>query len=556
MCGIFGYIGTLGASQIVFDGLRDLQYRGYDSWGIASLTPPGLVISKNIGALPENVSGLAQAHISLGHTRWATHGGVTTANSHPHVSCDQRFVVVHNGIIENFISLKSKLKEKHIFTSDTDTELIAHYLEENTPRHGFMPAFNNLIKSIAGHNAFVVVNCATKSLYAYRSGSPLVLGQRKDELFISSDLPTLSQRVDQIYPLSDGELVDLSKDLQALAWLPSPELAGDYHPITTKYHMESEMYETIEILDQHASINYDLADLAKRMRQAGHLILTGCGSSYHACLYGQYLFRQIGIIAEVIIASEGVSSLPTIDDDTVIIVLSQSGETIDTLDYVISARARGAYIVALTNVHHSTLDRLADLSFDLRLGVEVAVASTKAYVFMQLFFVDLAAHLGKYSLSTSLITYRHMLSLLYTPEGKHKAKDLAHRLAPSTNIFVISRGDLLSLGHEAALKFKEIGYLHAESVVSGELKHGPLALIDQSAMCLVIRRQDSTDMDSTIAEVKARKGHVIEINLPELGVLTPLYGANLTHLVSFYLSLELGINPDRPRNLAKSVTVK
>jgi len=556
MCGIFGYSGTLNASQIVFEGLRDLQYRGYDSWGIASLTPSGLVISKNTGALPEQISGLAQGHITLGHTRWATHGGVTTANSHPHVSCDKRFVVVHNGIIENFVSLKSLLKDKHIFTSDTDTELIAHYLEENTSRRGVMSVLNNLIKSLTGHNTFVVMDCATKSLYAYRSGSPLVLGKRNDELFVSSDLPTLSRRVDQIYPLSEGELIDLSKDLKQLSWITPPKIVDNHHKLATKYHMESEMYETPSLLDEHISNRYGLADIAKRINHTHHLILTGCGSSYHACLYGQYLFRQIGIVAEVVISSEGAATLPTIDDDTVIIVLSQSGETIDTLDYVVSTKARGAYIVALTNVQHSTLDRFADLSFDLRLGVEVAVASTKAYVFMQLFFVDLAAYLGKYSLAKSLINYRQDLNELYTQPENHKAKEIAYNLSSFTDIFVISRGDLLSLGHEAALKFKEIGYLHAESVVSGELKHGPLALIDQSAMCLVIKRQDSTDLASTIAEIKARKGNVVEINLPELGVMTPLYGASLIHLVSFYLALDREINPDRPRNLAKSVTVK
>ena len=556
MCGIFGYVGTSNASQVVFDGLHDLQYRGYDSWGIASLTPNGLTISKNIGALPAQLNNLGSSHLALGHTRWATHGGVTQENSHPHVSCDGRFVVVHNGIIENFTDLKSRLHLKHVFTSGTDTELIVHYLEENAHDLGVTQALTNLTGSLLGHSAFVVMDCQASTLYAYRSGSPLVLGIHKGELFISSDLPTLSKFVDQIYPMSDGELIDLSQRLDKLSWLTSPKIVSSGHKLTTKYHMESEMYETISLLEQYEHSPFDLAEVAKRVHDTDHLILTGCGSSYHACLYGQYLLREIGIISEIVISSEGAATLPTINSNTVIIVLSQSGETIDTLDYVMRAKDHGAYIVSLTNVQHSTLDRLADLSFDLRLGVEVAVASTKAYIFMQLFFAYLAAHLGGYSLSNSLANYRDALSSLYTRVEKQTAKDLARHISLFTNIFVISRSDLLPLGHETALKFKEIGYLHAESVVSGELKHGPLALIDQDVVCLVIKRQDSADLDNTIAEIKARQGKVIEINLPELGVLTPIYGANLVHLVSFYLSIKLGNNPDMPRNLAKSVTVK
>lgn len=557
MCGIFGYVGGRNATKIVFQGLRDLQYRGYDSWGIASLGQSGLEIQKNIGALPDQIPSLKESHLSLGHTRWATHGGVSVKNSHPHISCDKRFVVVHNGIIENMVAIKSQLNSQHIFTSDTDTEVIVHYLEEHTPRYGFTKALNNLVKIITGYSAFVVLDCATQNLYAYRSGSPLVIGRRQGELFISSDLPTLSPQVDEIYPLTDGDLLNLSATLNHLTWITPPKVIVNKNILKTQYHMESEMYETRNILTQvmHSNPN-GYQEIIKRILTADHLILTGCGSSYHACLYGQYLLAQQGIIAQPVIASEGESTLAIITHKTVMIVLSQSGETIDILDYVQSAKAKGAYIIALTNVRHSTLDRLADTGFQLGVGTEVAVASTKAFIFMQLFFVRLSSAISHVELSVAYAHYDHALGRLYDKAGTITVKKIAKSLVPYAHLFVITHGDLLSLGYETALKFKEIGYLHAENIVSGELKHGPLALIEQDTLCLVIKRESSHDLDHTIAEINAREGRVIEISLPELGPFTPLYGANLFHLVSFYHSLELGHNPDRPRNLAKSVTVK
>lgn len=557
MCGIFAYCGSRNAAQIVFNGLHDLQYRGYDSWGIASLGTSGLEIKKNIGALPDRSPTMKKSRLALGHTRWATHGSVSAKNSHPHVSCDQRFVVVHNGIIENMAAIKSQLGSKHVFTSDTDTEVIAHYLEEIVPQHGFACALKSLVKILTGHSAFVVLDCTTNELYCYRSGSPLVLGKKPGELFVSSDLPTLSPQVDEIYPLSEGELLSLSRDLNNLAWITPPSVKINKHISKTQYHMESEMYETPGLLAQVMSKNpSEYRDIIQKIVAADHVILTGCGSAYHACLYGQYLLAQHGVLTQPVIASEGTATLATITPETVMIVLSQSGETIDTLDYVQSAKENGAYIISLTNVKHSSLDRIADRGLHLKLGAEVAVASTKAFIFMQCFFVRLVAALSHYDLSADYQIYQHELDTLYSRAGKSAAKKIARLLAPYSHLFVVSRGEMLSIGYEAALKFKEIGYLHAENIVGGELKHGPLALIEKGTLCLVIKRTSSPGLGHTVAEIKARQGKVIEISLPELGYFTSLYGANLLHLISFYHSLELGHNPDRPRNLAKSVTVK
>ncbi|PIR99165.1 hypothetical protein COT87_00905 [Candidatus Collierbacteria bacterium CG10_big_fil_rev_8_21_14_0_10_44_9] len=557
MCGIFAYRGSRNAAEVVFNGLLGLQYRGYDSWGIAMIGSSGLKVKKDIGALPSRISGLTMSSQAIGHTRWATHGGVTKSNSHPHVSCDKRFVVVHNGIIENFNELKSKLSGIHNFTSATDTELIVHYLEENEKIYGISGALQKLIINITGHSAFVVLDCLTKQMYAYRSGSPLVLGKKGNEIFISSDLPTLAPQVDHIYPLHENELIDVVSGAGELDWIASQYIKTEKSKFTTRYHMESEMYETEGILKNIInSPNTKYREIKKYLTPSRNIVLTGCGSSYHACLFGQYLFSQIGINARAIIASEGDSVLPLISSTTTIIVLSQSGETIDSLDFVIKAKAKGAYIISLTNVRHSSLDRLADTPLDLGVGIEVAVASTKAFIFMQLFFVRLVTALSNLDISEDLNSYLKALTILYTPSSKKRAKDLASKLVSRNNLFIVTHGDLIPLGFEAALKFKEIGYLFTENIVSGELKHGSLALINKDSLCLTINRSNSKEMEHTVSEIKAREGVVVAVSLPDLGMLTSLYGANVIHLVSFYHSILLGHNPDRPRNLAKSVTVK
>lgn len=557
MCGIFAYRGSQDASQVVLKGLQDLQYRGYDSWGIATLSNNTCKIEKNIGALPKKLDSLESSHLALGHTRWATHGGVSIANSHPHLSCDERFVVVHNGIIENYKAIRSKLSKNHIFKSNTDTEVIVHYIEEKITTLSFKKSLERLVKKISGHSAFVVIDTQTQNMFAYRSGSPLVLGKKGENLYISSDLPSLATFVEDIYPLAEGELIDASGKLGELAWVPSPKMRISKQVSSTRYHMESEMYETSEILKSIENSGTEkFIEISNHLTHDHNVILTGCGSSYHACLFGQYLFSQNGIITRAIVASEGGSSLSTINSSTTIIVLSQSGETIDSLDYVVHAKAKGAFIIALTNVPYSSLDRIADIKLDLGVGLEVAVASTKAFIFMQLFFARLSAFIAKHNHAIKIATYHKKLLSLYKNPNKKIIQNLAKELVPVTNLFVISHGDLIPLGYEAALKFKEIGYMHAENIVSGELKHGPLALINKDSVCLVLCRKSSHELDHTVAEIIAREGKVIKIEIPDLGVLTSLYGSNYIHLLSFYHSVLLGHNPDRPRNLAKSVTVK
>lgn len=558
MCGIFAYSGTENATEKVFTGLQDLQYRGYDSWGLAILQKGKCLIKKGIGALPAKINNLPLSRLTIGHTRWATHGGVTIGNAHPHLSCDSRYVVVHNGIIENFQKIKANLKQKHIFYSNTDTEVIVHYLEEKSRELGVHNAIKKLTRLITGHSAFLVLDCKSKCIYAYRSGSPLVMGKSGRNIYVSSDLPTLAPQVKQIYPLQEGELVKINNDINQLSWVSSPKTKQRQASITTKYHMESEIYETDELLAAMSRANPQniYHEIAARISGAKNLMLTGCGSSYHACLYGQYILSEKGIIAQTVVSSEGLATLPTINENTTMIVLSQSGETIDTLEYIAAAKAKGAYIIALTNVRYSSLDRLANQSINLGVGIEVAVASTKAYIAMQLFFAQLTSAITQQNLESKSVEYQTVIKLLLEKVSTQKIKEMASQLAQCTNLYIISHGILTSLGYEAALKFKEIGYLHAENIISGELKHGPLALINPHTTCLVISRDGSHELDNTIAEITARQGRVVVISLKDVDIFTPIYGATYIHLLSFYHATLLGHNPDRPRNLAKSVTVK
>ncbi|MFZ2199370.1 MAG: SIS domain-containing protein, partial [Microgenomates group bacterium] len=395
MCGIFAYLGASNATKIVFNGLQDLQYRGYDSWGIASLTDHSLSVSKNIGALPNELSNYVTSHLAIGHTRWATHGGVTKNNAHPHLSCDGRFAVVHNGIIENFESLKNNLKNKHNFKSNTDTELIAHYLEENIKGNDPFSVFQSLVSQLIGHSAIVVLDLVQSDLYIYRSGSPLVLGKNGDELYVSSDLPSLTKYAQDIYPIKDGEIIKLSALPTTLSWTKVAANHNIVGKIKTKYHMETEIGESLSIVSNTFHFNPSkLKLISESIYSSKQILLVGCGSSYHACLYGMTLLQQLGFSAQAVIASEGESVQHTVGSDTLVIALSQSGETIDTLDFVNTLRGRGAKIISLSNVQYSTLDRLADLSLDLSCGKEVAVASTKAYIAMLLFFVELSLHMS------------------------------------------------------------------------------------------------------------------------------------------------------------------
>lgn len=564
MCGIFACMGVVDAGKTIYQGLKNLEYRGYDSWGIALPSDSDITVTKGVGFLPPKPPRLTLAKSGIGHTRWATHGGVTVSNAHPHLDCTKNIAVVHNGIVNNWLELKSKL-DSHTFSSQTDTEVLAHFIEDKL-EHGqsLLESVQELISNISGYNAFVVYDAQSSTIIAYRNGSPLTLAKHEDKIYLSSDLPTLRPLAKQIYPLKDNELVIINSSSCQLIrnnkkvtvpWQESTATVSKTKKIKTKYHMESEILECISLLPKGSlDIKKQTRVIKHSITKARSIILVGCGSAYYASRLGELIFQEHGYAASAVIASDGNSSLQTINKETLVIATSQSGETIDTLEYVRSCKKKGATIAAIVNVPDSTLDQEADHSIYLNTGVEVAVASTKAFFYMLLTFLTFFPDPNFASLANSLFA---SLSTLNSVKSRNSLRILARQISELEHVFILGKGHLYPIALELALKLKEIGYLHAEAVPSGELKHGPLALITKGSLCLILSDSATrADLDNTASEIKARGGEVVMLDSPELGVMTPLHHTTLTHLISFELSLIRGINPDRPRNLAKSVTVK
>lgn len=549
MCGIFAYAGHLNASNLVYQALRDLEYRGYDSWGIVCSTNDKLSMSKAIGFLPPTQPILPQSHLALGHTRWATHGGVTISNAHPHLSCDGRFAIVHNGIFENFMAIKTSLSSSHIFLSQTDTEVIVHFIEEKCQK-GMSPmqAVTHLVNQMKGLNAFVLLDHQTKEFIAYRHGSPLVLGKSNEGIYISSDLPTLTSYATEVHPLTDGELIS-SFALPTSLWTTVVASSrSKVSSLTSTYHMEREIKESYTLLrDGFHFDSTELSELKQAIKKVKDVVLVGCGSAYFACLYGEYLFAKKKIKAHSIVASNSSHYLDLINSKTLVIAVSQSGETIDTLEFVQAAKERKAKIACITNVPLSTLDRLCDYQLHLNVGTEVAVASTKAYVYMNLAFYALTSRFQVRILTKEL-------GKLFDAQHTRVLQDIVNKLLSLSHLYILGTGPYYPLALEAALKFKEIGYLHAEAIISGEIKHGPLALVTSGTVCLILDTPDNTQIVN--AEIRARGGVPINLEFPKLGILNPIFGTVYIHSASYLYSLAKKHNPDRPRNLAKSVTVK
>ncbi len=549
MCGIFACIGGSNAALSVFNSLRELEYRGYDSWGVAAIKSGEVDIYKDIGFLPAKPPTFPRTSLALGHTRWATHGGITVANAHPHCSCQRRFVVVHNGIFENHMAIKQQLSPTHQFVSETDTEVIAHFVEEKyAESNNIEDAVRLVATHLSGLNAFVLADTVTKRVFVYRHGSPLILGKKGETFFVSSDLPTLASHVEYIYPLRDGDLLEVTSNNNQLAWVKQSIRKRQSLTIKTRYHMESELVESVKLMERGHHFNpAQLALLKKAITNAADILLIGCGSAYHACLYGEQLLTNAGKRARAVVASNHAPYSHLITPKTLVLAVSQSGETIDTLELLNFAKTKGATIASLTNVPYSTVDRTSSLSLHLNVGVEQAVASTKAYLWMNLAFYALTHRWDIGDLVKQSVR-------LFQPKLRAYARQLAKKILPLDHLYLIGTGEYYPVSLEAALKFKEIGYLHAEAILTGELKHGPLALIGPGAVCLVLGDSDKTAI--VVEQIKARGGSALTLNSPSLGVLSPIYLATLLLTISFELSLLRGINPDRPRNLAKSVTVR
>lgn len=589
MCGIFGYIGSRSdAAKLVFDGLKSLEYRGYDSWGVAVVATanPKLYVKKHAGKIGDsNVDNLPAGNIAIGHTRWATHGGVTDTNAHPHLDCKGEIAVIHNGIFENYEGFKNKLiKSGHKFVSETDTEVIAHMLEGNHP-HGVWVSFQKVFNQMEGLNAIIAINTKTQEIMAARNGSPLVIGFSKNENFLASDASALLPYTKSVYFLEDDEVAILTEDKvkilnaktgktkkiveQKLNWEIVQGEKGKYPNFMLK-----EIYEQpnviLEIANEASKQTEKIAGLIKKSRGS---YLVGCGTASYATLAGTYLFSKVAKRhINYAIGSEFGYHLDFLNRKCLIMAISQSGETIDILESVKKAKDKGAKIVCLTNVLGSSLYRLSDYKTLIGAGPEKAVASTKAMIGMLSHLILMAYALnggikeGRKILEKSAKSVKHVLS----DQSIKKIRQLANKIYQAKDIYVIGRGLSYPAALEAALKIKEISYIHAEGLAAGELKHGPLALVEKRTPCIAFLPNDET-YGANLAgamEMKARGGFVIGVSFSRhsvfdyyipvadagVGTITP--NIVVAQLLAYFLTIKKGLDPDKPRNLAKSVTVK
>lgn len=560
MCGIFGVVGAdNNAAAVVMAGLKKLEYRGYDSWGITVKQDKKLVRERHVGKIGSAQTKLPASNIGLGHTRWATHGGVTVGNAHPHLDCTETLCLVHNGIVENFLELKQKLSG-HCFQSETDTEVALHLFEECGLLKGF--------KQIVGMNAFILLDSAKNQLLTVKNGSPLIIGLGKNKNYISSDVWALLDHTNQIIFLEDNQIAQITgkqvklfsvksnkaikPKVVTLDWKAEQSRLGKFH-----HYMEKEIFDQPKIITNLAS--QDFGAIKKLIKPNRKTYFLGCGTAYYAALFAEYYFRLNGFEAEAIMASEYQKILKLVKPDQLLIVLSQSGETIDIINSVKELTKKKIPIVALTNVLGSSLYRLADYKILLGAGQEVAVASTKAFT------AKLAIILNLLGLDSGLIKAAAALSL-----DRKKIRTLSQTIKDCDHIFVIGRGISYPIALEAALKIKEVSYIHAEAYAAGELKHGPIALIDKGTPAIIMVPNDETltDMISSAYEIKARGGLIIGISpqdnpvfdihlqVPDLKQATAIPMTVIAQLLAYDLAIARGLNPDKPRNLAKSVTVK
>lgn len=569
MCGIFGYVGRGNAASIVFQGLKQLEYRGYDSWGVVAVGKNGLQLEKRVGKIGESRLTLPASGIALGHTRWATHGGVTQANAHPHLDCQGKLAVVHNGIIENYRELKAKLvKLGHQFISDTDTEVFAHLVEETAKTLPFAQAVAESFKRLKGLNTVGVLN-SNGTLIACRSGSPLVVGLgEKGEIYLSSDLPSLLQLTGRVSILKDHTVVVVQggKLLTPLKFTKMQLTAeadnkGKYpHFLLKEINDQPDSLRRLALSDQTG-----IQAASKILKQASSVYALGCGTAFYSLLEASYLFARDGKRQLIPVpANEFPSFAGLLNSGSAVILASQSGETIDTVEALRLAKKRGATTIALVNVPGSTLAREADLALPLLAGIERAVVSTKAFTNM----VGMVS-LMLYGRATALALADDLASMLQGNLPK-LVETLAGRLKQHSDVYLIGRGVSYPAVLEGALKLKEAAYLHAEAFAGGELKHGVIALIEKGTPCIVVVAGDG-ELVSTLSgamELKARGAWIIGIGPKQEAVfddylpvkeskkLSALSSILPLQLLGYYLAVKKGLDPDMPRNLAKSVTVK
>ena len=609
MCGIVGYIGDKQAAPFLLDGMSKLEYRGYDSAGIAVYEKGKIRVEKCVGRLEslrqKLVGNVPVGTVGIGHTRWATHGRPSDRNAHPHTDSSGDFVVVHNGIIENYMALKEALLEKgHVFLSETDSEVVAHLMEDN-----FNGNFEETVKKVLGMiegSYSLVFMCAQEpdKLICTKKDNPLVIGLGNGENFIASDIPAIIAKTRRTYIMNDGEIATVTKDavwVQDINGMPiskkvfevnwnaeAAEKGGFEHFMLKEiYEQPKAMRDTMTGRVAKDSSHIEFPELnwtSEEFADINKIFIVACGTAYHAGMVGKYYFEQLARIpVEVDIASEFRYRSPIIDSNCLTIIISQSGETSDTLAALKEARRLGSRTLAVTNVVGSSIAREADQVVYTYAGPEIAVASTKAYTTQLLLMLMLSIYVGQIKGTLAAERAKELVKgIKIIPEQIHELlenveqlKVFATKYGNSEDVFYLGRSLDYAVALEGALKMKEISYIHAEAYAAGELKHGTLALIVEGVPVIVLATQEDV-YDKTISnlqEVKARDAVVIAIALegddriPKYAdhvifipraekYLTPLLSVLPLQLLAYYAALTRGCDVDKPRNLAKSVTVE
>ncbi|HEX8294166.1 MAG TPA: glutamine--fructose-6-phosphate transaminase (isomerizing) [Pyrinomonadaceae bacterium] len=619
MCGIVGYVGNKQVVPVILDGLRKLEYRGYDSAGIAVVDEGHhLDIRRAEGKLRNLEEAIRLKPLDgtygIGHTRWATHGRPTEENAHPHRDCTGRVVVVHNGIIENYIQLKDRLrKSDHVFVTETDTEVVAHLVEEYLKEEdSFEKAVGRAVRDLRGIFALSIISTdEPDTIVAVRQGPPVVIGLGDGEYFVASDVPPILQHTRDVFFLGDGELAVLTKDsvrvtdfegdtvephVQRITWDPIMAEKGGF-----KHFMLKEIYEqpravrdTVQgrVSLDTGRVYMDEMDITPaEFKSFDRVLVAACGTSWHAGLAGKYMIEQLARVpVEVDYASEFRYRDPVMTERTLLVVISQSGETADTIAALREAKERGSKVLAICNVQGSMITRESDGTILTHAGPEIGVASTKAFTSQMIALYLFAMYLGQLRGTLSEDeSKRHAQQLAELPvkiehllSESDELEELAREFHRATDFLYLGRGINFTVALEGALKLKEISYIHAEGYPAGEMKHGPNALIDERLPVVVVNPREGGDhaselryekTHSNIVEVKAREGVVISvltegdemsakvsdhvIEIPESSdLLSPILAIIPLQLLAYHIAVRRGCDVDQPRNLAKSVTVE
>jgi len=600
MCGIFAVVNDSGnqAAQTVMEGLKILEYRGYDSWGIALIDQKlkikdkkfrkyikKIIIEKHVGKIGKAKTVLPAGRTAIGHTRWATHGGVTARNAHPHLDCTGTLAVIHNGIIENYRELKQDLAIKgHKFVSETDSEIAAHLIEQELKNKDIKKAVFSAFDKLKGLNAIVALDANSNTIVGCRYGSPLAVGLNQNEYFLASDAIAFANRAKKVIYLKDRQAVVMTSKSIKLYDLDKKKLVKpEIKELNLKkqdadksgyrhFYLKEAMQEPGIIKNISEKPDKNIQKLAKVIKQAEKTIFFGCGSAYFCSLFAKYFFAEAGIDVQAFQAHEYEYFAKLADKNTLGIAISQSGETADTLLAAKALKAKKAELAGILNAKFSSLERLSDIVINVQAGPEIAVVSTKAFI-AQLTYVYLLSRTvkGLYKKTCSdLALFAKNLNGFLKPAGMQKIKKLALKLADKQNIFVTGKNLNYPAGLEFALKLKEASYIHAEAFACGELKHGVISLIEQGTPCTVLadNLKYKADSLSSAEEVKARGGYIIgiapfesevfdyHVRVPDAGRLTCFANIIAGQMLAYFLSLVRGADPDKPRNLAKSVTVK